>query len=140
MLKYISFCKLIFLGLFIIFISINIKKKFREKFREKVRETFNLDYTWGTYYPDNVYHDWLPNIAEYENKIVKLPLGIKKEFVYEKDGCSFGESIIPKLKTVSKYGCEDYLCNDNCNRCNIQQYGNLFEDNNQPLPILNFQI
>jgi len=80
---------------------------------------------------------WLSKLAEYENKIVHLPIHAarRKEFVYEKDGCGYGKYIIPKLKDVSVAGRQDFLCNRGCDRCSIQQYGNFFEAFNRPRPL-----
>lgn len=123
-----------------------------------------LLYGWGRYYPDSAtffnqghlqrdqdgtraaYSSavgdvkdryWLAKLAEYENKIVHLPIHAmrRKEFVYEKDGCGYGKYIIPKLKDVSVVSRQDFLCNEGCDRCSIQQYGNFFEAFNRPRPL-----
>lgn len=80
---------------------------------------------------------WLSKLAEYENKIVHLPIHAirRKNFVYEKDGCGYGNWIIPKLRDMSVISKKDFLCNGGCNPCSIQQYGNFFEDFNKPRPL-----
>ncbi len=123
-----------------------------------------LLYSWGRYYPDSATffnqghlqrdqdgtraayssalgdvkdNYWLSKLAEYENKIAHLPIHAirRKKFVYEKDGCGYGKWIIPKLKDVSVVSRQGFLCNEGCNRCSIQQYGNFFEDFNRPRPL-----
>lgn len=135
-------------------------------YRDNIKEGFGdgLHYGWGRYYPDSatffnqghIQRDqdgtraayssavgdvkdnyWLSKLAEYENKIVHLPIHAirRKKFVYEKDGCPWGEWIIPKLKDQSVISKRDYLCNGGCDRCSIQEYGNLFESYNRPRPL-----
>ena len=79
----------------------------------------------------------LKKLAECENKIVHEPFQdiYQKKLVYEKDGCGYGNWIIPEIKDVSPTKCTDYLCNGGCNKCTIQQYGNIFEMLNKPRPL-----
>jgi len=123
-----------------------------------------LNYGWGRYYPDSAtffnqahiereqdgtrsaYSSavgdvadsyWLAQLADYENRIAHRPIQAMrhKVLVYEKDGCGYGKWIIPKLKDETVSGCGDYLCNGGCNKCTIQQYGNIFESLNTPRPL-----
>ena len=123
-----------------------------------------LHYGWGRYYPDSAtffnqaqiereqdgtraaYSSavgdtedsyWLAQLADYENKNVHRSIYSmrNKNLVFEKDGCGYGNYIIPKIKDMTVAGCGEYLCNSGCNKCSIQKYGNIFELLNTPRPL-----
>jgi len=123
-----------------------------------------LNYGWGRYYPDsatffnqpqiereqdgtraayssavgdNKDSYWISKLAEYENRIAHKPIHSvrRKKFSYEKDGCGYGNWIIPNIKDTSVLGCKNYLCDGSCTKCSIQQYGHIFEMLNTPRPL-----
>lgn len=86
---------------------------------------------------DNTDFEWMAKLADYENTNVHRPLDqVKSKMViFPKDGCSFGNWVIPKIVDTCKvYRPKNYAggCPVGCSKCSLKFAGSVLQDRIRP--------
>lgn len=86
---------------------------------------------------DNTDFEWMAKLADFENTNVHQPVDQlrSKVVIFPKDGCSFGNWVIPKIVDTCKiYRPNKHAgnCPVGCNKCSLEFAGSVLQDRIRP--------